>query len=100
MKKMKRALRLMRMTCNYVSSFNVDLKIQKNIGFICTCRILVCDYVRGLKYMVFKCFNKKLISLNSLRIIALSGVYLESMRSPQGLTWSSQGVHPESKRGP
>ena len=63
-------------------------KIQKNMGFICTCRILVCNHVKSLKYRVFKCFNKKLISLDNIRIIPLSGVHKESTRTPQGLTQS------------
>jgi hypothetical protein len=41
-----------------------------------------------------------LISLDSLRIIALLGVHLESMRSLQGLTRSPQGVQQELTRSP
>jgi len=56
MKRMKRALTLILMTCNHVSIFNVVCecgKVQKDIGFKCTCRILVCTYTKNLKYMVF-----------------------------------------------
>ncbi len=28
-------------------------KIQKDMGFKCTCMILVCNYAKNLKYMVF-----------------------------------------------
>ena len=56
MKKMKRALRLMRMTCNlrhYLMWICECGKIQKDMGFMCTCRILVCNYAKSLKYVVF-----------------------------------------------
>ena len=53
---MKRALTLILMTCNHVSIFNVVCecgKVQKDIGFKCTWRILVCSYTKNLKYRVF-----------------------------------------------
>ena len=53
---MKRVLILILMTCNHVSILNVVCecgKVQKDIGFQYTCRILVCSYTKNLKYMVF-----------------------------------------------
>ena len=39
--------------CQYIMWICECGKIQKDMGFKCTCMILVCNYAKNLKYMVF-----------------------------------------------